>query len=106
MKSIAILAASALFGACPALIAGDAPQFEAPKMVHADGKPVTVESPGYAFPSLADINGDGVNDLVVGQFRSGKIAVYKGAKTENGVTFGAREWLQADGKDAAISGVW
>ena len=62
---------------------------------------------GYTIASLGDLTGDGVPDLLVGQFRDGRIGFYKGSKGEDGrLTFGAHEWLQAGGEDAKIPGVW
>ena len=72
-------------------------------MAEADGKPIRVESPGFASPSVFDVNGDGHNDLVVGQFNGGKIMVYTGQCQGK---FGAGKWLQAAGKDAEVPGVW
>lgn len=80
-----------------------APQFEAPTAIRAGGEPVRTESPGYAAPAWYDVTGDGRNDLVVGQFAGGKMAVYAGQ--EDG-SLGARDWLQADGKVAEVPGVW
>ncbi len=96
----------AAVAASPALVAADA-KFEAPQKLTAGGKVVEVEQPGYAFPSLADMDGDGVPDLLVGQFNKGKIGVYKGTRSKEGkLSFGERTWLQAEGADAEIPGVW
>lgn len=78
-------------------------EFEPPTRVLGGGEPVRVEAPGYAAPCLADIDGDGKKDLLVGQFRDGKIRCYPG--TEDG-TFAAGNWLQADGRVALVPGVW
>ena len=67
------------------------------------GKPIQVEQPGYASPCYADIDGDGMRDLLVGQFADGKIRVFKGLE---GTNFDSREWLKAEGKVADIPGVW
>lgn len=85
------------------LLAPQAPQFTEPVRVRAGDDFVKVESPGYAAPAVHDVDGDGVRDLVVGQFHKGKIAVYKG--TGNGA-YAARTWLQAEGANAEIPGVW
>ena len=93
--------------ACPAtLIAADY-KFEAPQRVTAAGKNIEVEQPGYAFPCMFDIDGDGMQDLLVGQFNDGKIAVYKGIKTADGKRdYAERQWLQAGGEDVVVPGVW
>ncbi len=95
-----LLAASLAFcgvGACAAT------EFERPVRLKAGGIPVRVESPGYAAPCWADIDGDGLKDLLVGQFQKGKIRVFKnlgGGKLAEGV------WLQAEGQVAEVPGVW
>jgi len=81
-----------------------AAEFERPVRLKAtDGVAVRVESPGYAAPSWADIDGDGKKDLLVGQFSKGKIRVFKNlgdGKLAPGV------WLQAEGDIAEVPGVW
>ena len=93
----ALLIAAALCGV------PSAEQFEKPVRLKAGGDVVRVAQPGYAAPCLADINGDGKKDLLVGQFANGMIKVYHGkGKGE----FEEGNWLQADGKDAKVPGVW
>lgn len=77
--------------------------FEPPVRVKGGDELVRVESPGYAAPALADLNGDGRDDLLVGQFNKGKIRVYTGAE---GGKFAAGEWLMAEGSVAHVPGVW
>jgi len=79
------------------------PQFAAPVRLEADGKPIKVEAPGYAYPTLHDVDRDGKKDLVVGQFHDGKMNVFRGL---GGGKFGAGKWLEADGKVAEVPGVW
>jgi hypothetical protein len=69
----------------------------------AGGVPIRVESPGYAAPCLADLDGKGKLDLLVGQFRQGKIQVFKGLGKG---MFAKGTWLQADGNVAEVPGVW
>jgi hypothetical protein len=64
---------------------------------------VRVESPGYAAPCWADIDGDSKKDLLVGQFSNGKIRVFKNLGEGK---LAAGEWLQAEGNVAEIPGVW
>jgi hypothetical protein len=69
----------------------------------AGDKPIRVESPGYAYPCLYDVDDDGKPDLVIGQFRQGKMMVYKGLGKGK---FAEGTWLKADGKVAEVPGVW
>jgi hypothetical protein len=71
--------------------------------VKAGGAAIRVEAPGYAAPCLADVDGDGKPDLLVGQFNGGKMQVFKGL---GGGKFARGAWLQADGKAAEVPGVW
>ena len=99
MKRRRLAALALLCG--PALCS--AAEFERPVRLKADGVAVRVESPGYAAPCWADVDGDGKKDLLVGQFNKGKIRVFKNlgdGKLAEG------DWLQAEGQVAEIPGVW
>jgi hypothetical protein len=82
---------------------GATEEFQPPVRLEANGKPVRVESPGWAAPCLADLDGDGKKDLLVGQFNQGKIRVYKNLGEGK---FAAGDWLKAEGKVAEVPGVW
>jgi hypothetical protein len=86
---------------CSAL--GSAIEFAPPVRLQAGGVVIRVESPGYAAPCLADIDGDGIPDLLVGQFNKGKILFCKGL---GGGKFAKGTWLQAEGQVAEVPGVW
>jgi hypothetical protein len=85
------------------LAIGSAAEFQPPVRLKADGVPVRVESPGYAAPCWADIDGDGKKDLLVGQFNKGKIHVYRNLGDGK---LAAGEWLKAEGAVAEVPGVW
>jgi hypothetical protein len=93
---------SALLVGCGLAPSGDA-AFESPVRLEAEGVPVRVESPGYAAPCWADLDGDGKKDLLVGQFHQGKIRVYRNLGDGK---LAAGEWLQAEGAVAEVPGVW
>ena len=95
-----LLAALGLF-CCPALCG--AAEFHPPVRLKAGGVPIRVEAPGYAAPCWADVDRDGKMDLLVGQFRQGKIQVFKGL---GGGKFAKGTWLQAGGQVAEVPGVW
>ena len=97
-----LLATLGLLG-CSALCGAAEPRFHPPVRLTAGGVPIRVEPPGYAAPCLADVGGDGKMDLLVGQFRQGKIQVFKGL---GGGRFAQGTWLHADGKVAEVPGIW
>ncbi|QDU67082.1 hypothetical protein [Engelhardtia mirabilis] len=77
--------------------------FSAPRRLVAAGQPVRTPPPGYATPTLFDLTGDGLRDLVVGHFKDGRIKVYP-ALAEG--RFAEGEWLMAGGEIAQVPGVW
>ncbi|QDV06119.1 hypothetical protein Poly30_16240 [Planctomycetes bacterium Poly30] len=81
----------------------EAPEFAEPVLMLSAGTPVSTEAPGYASPAWYDVDGDGRSDLVVGQFKDGKMRVYH--QTEDG-TLGEGSWLMAEGEVAEVPGVW
>ena len=78
-------------------------EFAPPVRLKAGGVAIRVEAPGYASPCLADLDGKGTLDLLVGQFKQGKIQLFKGL---GGGQFATGTWLQAEGKPAEVPGVW
>jgi hypothetical protein len=78
-------------------------EFENPVRLKGGGEFIRVESPGYASPCWADLDGDGKKDLLVGQFRDGKIRVYRNLGDGE---LAAGEWLKAEGQVASVPGVW
>ncbi len=79
-----------------------AAEFHPPVRLKAGDAAIRVESPGYAAPCWADLNGDGKKHLLVGQFNKGKIHVFKHQDAEK---FAPGAWLQAEGKVAEVPGV-
>src|SRR5262245_1477702 len=75
--------------------------FERPVRLKAGDVAIRVESPGYAAPAWADINSDGQMHLLVGQFRHGKVQLFKHLDAE---TFEPGEWLKAEGEVAEVPG--
>ena len=96
------LALGALLLGGGAAVCGAA-DFQPPVRLTAGDDEVRVESPGYAAPSLADLDADGKKELLVGQFADGKIRVFKNL---DGDKVAPGEWLQAEGAVAHVPGVW
>ena len=100
MHRATLLAPAALLATS---LAAQAPQFEKPVRLMADGQPVRTEEPDYAAPCWHDVDGDGQADLVVGQFADGKMRVYRNLGDGK---LAAGEWLEAEGDVAQVPGVW
>jgi hypothetical protein len=78
-----------------------AADFESPVRLKVGDAAIRVESPGYASPCWADVNG--MKQLLVGQFNKGKIRMFKHLGAEK---FAPGQWLEADGSVAEVPGVW
>lgn len=85
------------------LAAERTPTFDPPRRLRAGGAPLRTPAPGYAAPTLHDVDSDGHADLVVGQFDQGGFMLYPG--TGDGA-FGAGSQLLAQGAPATVPGVW
>jgi hypothetical protein len=99
-KALATIATMGLLFASASSPAAD---FTSPVRLMADGKAIRVESPGYACPCWADLDGDGKKDLLVGQFSGGKIMMYKNL---GDMKFAKGVFLSVNGKPAEVPGVW
>lgn len=96
MRTILITASAAMLAA--GLVS--AQQFEKPFRIQADGKPIDVDI-GHAAPYLHDFDGDGVRDLLVGQFGAqGRLRIYRNTGTDKAPVFGASVWFMAGGEIA------
>lgn len=73
----------------------------APVRLAAGGQPIDVDI-GHAAPWVADFDGDGVRDLLVGQFGSGKLRIYRNRGSAKAPEFSTFAWFQAGGADARV----
>jgi hypothetical protein len=77
-------------------------ELEAPIHVTAGGKPIDVEYEGHAAPFFGDIDDDGVNDLLVGQFREGRLRIYRNLGTNVEPKFETYVWLRDGAEDGRV----
>jgi|GEM_PF-3400724 len=82
-------------------------RFEVPIRILAGENPVSVDDPGYACPTIADLDGDGADDLVVGQFANGQMTFYRN-ENQPGQTpkFAQGAWIKTGDDVAEVPGVW
>jgi hypothetical protein len=93
-----LLALGVVALAWPAL-AAESGSLAPPVKLQADGKPIDVDI-GHAAPFVADLNGDGTLQLLVGQFGNGKLRIYRNEGTKTQPRFGKFAWF----KDGAAGG--
>ena len=101
----ATLAACAA-AAAAAAGAGDAPaaappRVGAPTVVNDGAAPMSVDI-GHAAPFVVDWDGDGRQDLLVGQFGGGTVRLYRDRGGEAGRAFDGYELLKAGGEAAKV----
>lgn len=70
------------------------PWFEPPFRASAGGESIDVEI-GHAAPLYTDFDGDGVSDLLVGQFGNGRLRIYRNLGTLGAPRFEHFEWFRA-----------
>lgn len=54
-----------------------------PVRLEAAGKPIDAAEIGHAAPFVCDFNGDGLKDLLVGQFKDGMLWIYRNKGTNS-----------------------
>lgn len=94
---------SALLSLLAAVAFAQTPVFDAPVAIEANGVPINVGTGGNASPFLIDWNGDGAQDLLLGQYLYGKVRFYPNIGTNFAPEFGDFEYLQADGSDISLT---
>lgn len=58
---------------------------------------------GHASPTFADFDGDGLPDLLVGQFGEGKLRIYRNVGTKGAPKFDGFKWFEAGGTVAKVA---
>ena len=87
--------------------------FEDPIRLKAGDQYISVDAPGYACPTMADVDEDGKLDLVVGQFTKGKMKVFRNIANHSHSTedkqsheFATGSWIKTGDVAAEVPGVW
>lgn len=73
-----------------------------PVQIQAGGQPIDVQRSGHSAPFVGDFDGDGVRDLLVGQFSEGRLRIYRNVGTNTQPRFDKYTWFEAGGQIAEV----
>ena len=73
-----------------------------PVQIEAEGQPLDVQRDGHSAPFFADFDGDGLRDLLVGQYYEGRLRIYRNLGTSNQPRFATYNWFEAGGAAARV----
>ncbi len=123
--SAGALVLSLLMSPAPAQRGSQRPELSNPVLLEAAGEPIDVTT-GHAAPYFFDFDGDGLRDLLVGEFgtgkfdnaelpdelaegwkkagrfANGKVRIYRNVGSAKRPKFASFSYLQANGEDAAV----
>jgi hypothetical protein len=68
-----------------------------PFRIEAGGEPITVDV-GHAAPFVGDFDGDGVRDLLVGEFSQGRMRIFRNVGTDTEPQFEDHVFFEAGGE--------
>lgn len=77
------------------------PVFSIPIPVLVFGREISVEQ-GHAAPAHFDFDGDGLKDLLVGQYEGGRLNFFRNTGTKEFPKFTAPKFVQAEGTPMAV----
>ncbi len=97
MKLLLLIILIAVASALTAL-----PEFEEPFFVQVNGVDLVVDG-SIPDPYVIDWDGDGLKDLIVGQFSNGKIRFYPNSGTNANPVFTGYTFLKAGGIDITMA---
>jgi len=86
---------------CAAGLAAQSPELAEPFALKAGDEVINVDI-GHAAPALCDWDGDGLDDLLVGQFGDGKLRIYRNVGTAEAPRYGDFRWFRAGGMTGRI----
>lgn len=99
MRGTAVLVIVGLAASAAAAAFSD--ELAEPVRIEAGGKPIDTEI-GHAAPFVCDFDGDGVQDLLVGQFGNGQLWIFRNEGTNAQPKLAAGVKFKEGGKDGTV----
>jgi hypothetical protein len=90
-----MLQGTACFIAAALNAIGGAGELNPPVKLTAAGEPIDVQRTAHAAPFFGDFNGDGRDDLLVGEFHEGRMRVFLNIGSNEEPVFDKFEWFTA-----------
>jgi len=87
--------------AASAAVAAFSDELAEPVRIEAGGKPIDTEI-GHAAPFVCDFDGDGVQDLLVGQFGNGQLWIFRNEGTNAQPKLATGVKFKEGGKDGTV----
>lgn len=98
MWRMLVLAVAGLAASASAAVSDE---LEPPVRIEAAGKPIDTDA-GHAAPFVCDFDGDGVRDLLVGQFGDGLLWIYRNEGTNAEPKLAAGVKFKEGAKDGTV----
>jgi hypothetical protein len=82
--------------------AADDSDLAPPVQVMVGGEPLDTGGIGYATPFYDDFDGDGVKDLLVGEFSQGRLRIYRNKGSDTRPEFEPHVFFKNDSKEGRV----
>jgi hypothetical protein len=89
-----------------ALLPGQGFDLERPRLLEAAGEPLVLPGVSGVSPCVGDWNGDGLDDLLLGDCRAGGLRLYRNIGTCTAPKYAAAEWVQVGDEKLRLPTPW